>query len=326
MSRSFSYVIHPETGESLQFQFGGDDFETFRVGDRVKSKINLSRAGEGDFLDDAYLDDDDWPRWWCVIAGGRIAAIEPALVEIPRFSPSIRIPLRGGYGQRGFYAAKHGCVPPSLDAWPIEAWAAKATGQESALRRNVAREAQYVLVDRPNALGEYTRMKMKEDGILRQIMGEPIAEEDWLTDEEEDERRNLFSSVLSPGSIDNTAIGREQRRWDYSCCGDSGDRGLKVYYLRPAALHRILTIYGDVGHKSKPAALIGWLRDAYRQKDGFAYYSRRFRLDLPPAEALTHLGTLAAQCNGEDLLDALPDTKDATPLRWNGREWEVAVG
>lgn len=74
----FTSIIDPKTEITYQIKCGWDDCETFKVGDRVPSKIYPKYPGEGYLLDDVY-DGCSYPGKdaWVVIKDSFIVAIEP---------------------------------------------------------------------------------------------------------------------------------------------------------------------------------------------------------------------------------------------------------
>lgn len=73
----FTSVIDPRTGIEYQIKCGWDKCETFKVGDKVPSKVYPEYPNEGYLLDDVY-DGCNYPQKdvWVIIKDSTIVAIE----------------------------------------------------------------------------------------------------------------------------------------------------------------------------------------------------------------------------------------------------------
>lgn len=246
MSRNYTTVT-AEDGTPYQFTFGGDRFATMCVGDQVVPVPDPEAPGQGSFLDDAYP--SNCGKAWAIVKNGHIVEIVPAIPETPNDAGDIAsVRVTGDvHGQRELFRDKYAIDPPSVDLWSMDAWARKALREEG-YRRSMERMRRSPLSrgEAADAMNEYTRAKMREDGFVASVFLRPLDPLNGLDRGEEDMReRRLRAAVVVATSC---LIGDKKLHTRL----DPVDPTLTVGYLVPSAALRVVTIRGVVGTKSAP--------------------------------------------------------------------------
>ena len=175
----YTSVIHPVTGDELQFKTGYDSCDKYCVGDTVDFKIRTQFAGKAHLNDDAYYTEscshdlrEVTGRYFVIIKDHKVHEVVDAILDADGCPDVVR--------QRCWLCQKYGLEPLPIDSWSDEAWATKAKQDEESERRSARWRAE-TFGKTPDeclklATGRYVRSKMYEDGIYRKIMGPSTTE------------------------------------------------------------------------------------------------------------------------------------------------------
>lgn len=169
----FTTVIHPETGEHLQFKTGHDRCDEYRVGDPVDFRV-LPEAGEAHLADDAYFAQGvagpDRRYYVVIVKDHKVHAVVDPLPD-PQAEGEI---LGFESQQEAYFRVAYGLKPLPLDAWSDEAWAARAKKDARHARELERQKGEDLLLtkdewDTRRGANAFTRRMMREPGFLRKI-------------------------------------------------------------------------------------------------------------------------------------------------------------
>ncbi len=169
---SFTTVI--ANGIDIQFKTGGDNCDTYNVGDVVAWWVDPNYVGKAGLLDgvyDGYSGDagaGTWGNWWVCIHDHRIVEVVEWLSS-PEITDGVeRVAMH--VQQREELRQKYG-IPEEQprELWTPAAWEQHDESEELS-REQTARDVA-AGVDCFNA---YTRRKLREPGFMRQIMRDTV--------------------------------------------------------------------------------------------------------------------------------------------------------
>lgn len=172
-------TVTDNDGRDWQFRSGRDDYETFKLGDRVTARIYPDELFESKLLDGVYLgvassrDADGNAKFeekWVLIRNGVVESLLPC--EYEKDSPGVLID--GEAVQAAALAARYGIRPPPLSSWTDEAYVRYAKREaESARTRQQWDVEDYGLSLAEKASRCATRFistQMKMEGFYRRIL------------------------------------------------------------------------------------------------------------------------------------------------------------
>jgi hypothetical protein len=168
----FTTVIHPETGKRIQFKCGHDQCDTYKLGDTVDWFYSKYEPGEGCCLDGVYSGFGDFDyQYWIVIKDHKIHSVEP----VEWCTEEEGGGLKDIVCQEAALAVKYGIQAPPFEAWPAKLWLRKAKSdyewkqeeqKDAADTYGMSIEEKTV-----DAISKWTRRKMREPSLMRQVMG-----------------------------------------------------------------------------------------------------------------------------------------------------------
>lgn len=156
----FSTVV--VDGKQIQFKTGGDDCDTYQVGDVVKWWVDKDIAYRGGLLDGIYPGESgEWRKnmqsWWVCIKDHRIVEVAEWLRSDDESEPHIQ--------QYEDLLAKHSLSREHpKDLWTEAAWAKYGEHQLLLQEQNARDEAAGL-----SPASVYMRNKLREPGFARQI-------------------------------------------------------------------------------------------------------------------------------------------------------------
>lgn len=176
-------VKHPTDGRLLQVHCGVDCWDPVSVGDLLPWMPNFNYPG--DWPDDIY--DSDGPHGdeddFVVIKGLRVHALIPPPKGPDGFPLGLYAPVSNRWDDGLTFHEKlrreYGIQDPPRDLWPDLAWEYREWERQKRKREEQERLAalekklgrKLTPRDRAtDAVNEYTRVKMQEDGFLRMVM------------------------------------------------------------------------------------------------------------------------------------------------------------
>ncbi len=176
----YTSVLHPDTGQEIQFKTGRDVCDTYKVGDAVDWCISKSMPERGTLLDDVYIGRCGYPdtqHWWVVIKDHYLHAVLLAEMEVPELVTQNGIFKGGMHRQRAAVYKRYGIVPQSFDSWPIEAWARAARDAAVARQHLLEQHAQEY---QQLVLGQHTGCPVDGYETLRRLLSrsDPAGERD----------------------------------------------------------------------------------------------------------------------------------------------------
>lgn len=172
-------TVTDDQGRDFQFHTGRDNYETYKVGDKVNQRVFPDALFQGVLLDGAYLGEScKWEnakavehvQKWVVIKD----AVVVALVDVEYEKDAPNVILDGEVIQAEVVAHRHGVVPTPLDSWTPEAYAKYARQEAEAARTRREWDIEdYGLTlsqKAANASRRFFGAMMREDGFYRRIL------------------------------------------------------------------------------------------------------------------------------------------------------------